>query len=169
MRLLRIQFLFVCAFCPVAFAQPELFIHNFHRVDDHVLRGAQPGEKGVRALSAIGVKTIVDLRTGEEREEMEKSEAKALGMNVIAIPMNGFRAPTDAQIERVLAALNDPAAWPVFVHCRQGEDRTGTVIACYRMKHDHWDNVKALAEARQLGMHHWELGMKKFILAFNRD
>jgi protein tyrosine/serine phosphatase len=154
------------AIASVACAQPELFIHNFHHVDDHVLRGAQPGTDGVRALAAIGVKTIVDLRPANERAGKEKTDAEALGIKYINVPMNGFHAPAGETVDRVLTTLNDAAAWPVFVHCQYGEDRTGTVIACYRIRHDGWNNDKALAEAKKLGMHLWETGMKKFILAF---
>ncbi len=154
------------ALSPAALAQSEIFIHNFHRVDDHVLRGAQPGTDGLRALAATGVKTIVDLRPGEEREAKEKQEAEALGMKYINIPMNGFHAPSTAEVTQTLAVLNDSSAWPVFVHCKYGEDRTGTVVACYRIRHDGWDNQKALSEAKKMGMHIWETGMKKFIAAF---
>src|ERR1019366_8567503 len=43
------------------------------------------------------------------------------------------------QISRVLGLLAPPAS-PVFMHCRRGADRTGTVIACYRITHDGWNN-----------------------------
>ena len=157
----------VLCFVPLtALAQPEIFIHNFHRVDDHVFRGARPGTDGVRALAAIKIKTIVDLRPGDERESREKLEAEALGITYVNVPMNGFHAPTDAEIEKVLTTMNDSTAWPVFVHCKYGEDRTGTVIACYRMRHDGWANDKALDEAKKMGMHRWESGMKKYIMTY---
>ena len=47
-----------------------------------------------------------------------------------------------SQIEQVLALLNSQE--PVFVHCHRGSDRTGTVIACYRIAHDRWDQKQAL-------------------------
>jgi protein tyrosine/serine phosphatase len=36
------------------------------------------------------------------------------------------------------------AAGPVYVHCRKGHDRTGVVIACFRIAHDGWSNEKAI-------------------------
>ncbi len=152
-----------------SFSQEELFIHNFHRVDDHVWRGAQPSGEGLRALAANGAKTILDLRPAEERTGGEKKEAESLGMKYLNDPMNGFHAPTDEQIQKALNTLADSSAWPVFVHCKYGEDRTGTVIACYRIKHDGWDNRKALNEARKVGMHPWERGMHKYILTFHPE
>ena len=54
-----------------------------------------------------------------------------------------------------------PGDGPVFIHCRRGKDRTGTVIACYRMQHDGWNNAKAQAEANEFGMSHLERGPKR--------
>ena len=151
----------------VTWAQAELFVHNFHRVDDHVWRGAQPSAEGLRALAANGAKTILDLRPPEERSGKEKAEVESLGMQYRSDAMNGYHAPTDQQIQKALDTLGDQSAWPVFVHCHLGEDRTGTVIACYRIQHDGWDNRKALHEAKKMGMHPWERGMRKFVLQFH--
>lgn len=153
----------------VTSAQAELFIHRFYRVDDHVWRGAQPSEEGLRALATNGAKTILDLRPAEERSGKEQKEAESLGMKYLNDPMNGFSAPTEEQIRNALDTLNDQAAWPVFVHCQYGEDRTGMVIACYRIQHDGWDNRKALNEAEKIGMHPWERGMHKYILQFHAE
>ncbi len=159
-------FLVACVIPVILSAQAELFVHNYHQVDAHVSRGAQPGVDGLRALAANGVKTDLDLREPSERTGKEKKEAESLGLKYINIPMNGLRAPTAGEMEKALATLNDSSAWPVFVHCKYGDDRTGSVIACYRMQHDGWDNHKAFAEARRIGMHYWEVGMKTFILQF---
>jgi hypothetical protein len=40
------------------------------------------------------------------------------------------------------------------------------VIACYRILHDHWDNRKALTEARSDGMSFFERAMQKFVLTY---
>lgn len=149
------------------FAQADRVIPNFHRVDEHVLRGAQPGAQGLRELATQGVKTILDLRDAETAKEKEIAES--LGIRYIHIPMNGLQAPTDAAVSRALGTLDDPSAWPVFVHCVHGRDRTGTVIACYRIRHDGWEHGKALAEAHQYGLSLLERGMKRYILTFQPE
>ncbi len=138
-------------------------VSNFHQVDEHVYRGAQPHAQGFEGLAKIGIKTVIDLRG-------EKSEATAVeraGMHYVRLPWSGYKAPDDAQIAAVLSLLNDNAAWPVFVHCRRGADRTGTAIACYRIEHDHWTNQQALAEAKTFGMSSMEVAMQHFILRFS--
>lgn len=157
---------------PSVFAA-EVQIHapgvpNFHQVNDHIFRGAQPTKQGWESLSALGVRVVIDLR--REREDGEHStaaEAKAVQaarMRYVHVPMNGIAAPSDADIAKVLGFLN--GAEPVFVHCKKGMDRTGTVIACYRISHDQWQNKQAMAEAKAIGLHWVELGMKRYISSF---
>jgi protein tyrosine/serine phosphatase len=52
------------------------------------------------------------------------------------------------------------------VHCLRGADRTGTVIACYRIAHDQWPNQKALDEALTFGMSWTERGMRNYVLHY---
>ena len=140
-------------------------VRNFHQVDAHVYRGAQPDPEGFKSLAKMGIRTVIDLR-GESKARPEQKLVEAAGMHYVSVPMAGLTAPTDQQIGTIFALLNDPSAWPIFVHCRRGADRTGTVIACYRVAHDHWDNQKALREARMNGMSRIEHAMMHYILSF---
>ena len=137
-------------------------VPNFHQVDEHVYRGAQPHGEGFEGLAKLGIKTVIDLR-GERSEETAVEHA---GMHYVRLPWSGYKAPAESQIRAVLSLLNDNSAWPVFVHCRRGADRTGTAIACYRIAHDHWTNQQALAEAKTFGMSSMEVAMQHFILRF---
>lgn len=137
-------------------------VPNFHQVDEHVYRGAQPRGQGFARLASLGIKTVIDLRG----ESSEQDSVQIAGMRYVRLPWREFKAPTDAQIEAVLALLNDSSQWPVFVHCRRGADRTGVAIACYRIAHDHWSNRQALAEAKTFGMSSLEVAMQHYILHF---
>jgi tyrosine-protein phosphatase SIW14 len=162
--------LFLVASGSVWAAGPSpLSVPNFYRVDDHVYRGAQPDTQGWKDLARLGVKVVLDLRPdGELQEHSSRSEEEAVvaaGMRYINLPMGGWVMPKDAQIARALAVLH--SGEPVFVHCRGGKDRTGTVIACYRIVHDHWGIERALAEARSDGMNPLQTTMEHYILDFH--
>ena len=114
----------------------------------------------------MGVTTIIDLRTAAEgtREEKEAAQ-KLLKLKYINIPLSEFGAPSKAQMQEILGLLEENSA-TVFVHCRRGKDRTGTVVACYRIQHDGWDNRRALDEAKEYGMSAFERAMHSYILHF---
>ncbi len=140
-------------------------IPNFHQVNEHISRGGQPAPEAWKDLAKMGVKTVIDLRQVDEHSTTEEAQAvAAVGMKYVNVPMKGVVSPTNEQISKVLALLNSQE--PVFVHCKRGADRTGTVIACYRIAHDGWKREQALQEAKSLGMGSVQLGLKHYILAF---
>lgn len=166
------RFIFICAFLtpfafvPVWAASAEApGVPNFHQVNEHVYRGGQPSKDGWNSLARLGIKTVIDLRE-EHADNWEAGAVAAAGMRYVNIPMNGFVAPPNEKVAQALALLNSTDNGAVFVHCRRGADRTGTVIACYRIAHDQWDNEKALQEAKSYGMAWHELGMKHYVLNF---
>jgi protein tyrosine/serine phosphatase len=143
-------------------------VPNFQKVNDVVYRGGQPTDLGFKGLAGLGIKTVIDLREiGEHSQAEEESIVTANGMRYVTVPMKGMSSPSNEQISTVLALFADPASGPVFVHCRRGADRTGTVIACYRISHDQWDNKKALSEARSYGMSWFERAMQSYVRGFH--
>jgi protein tyrosine phosphatase len=74
-----------------------------------------------------------------------------------------MHSPTDEQIVSALKVMNDTSTGPVFVHCKRGADRTGTVIACYRISHDRWAVTKALDEASGYGMSWFQIAMRHYV------
>lgn len=136
---------------------------NFHEVNSKLYRGAQPAAGGVQQLAGLGIKTIVNLRGQGEGTRKEEAEARAAGLRYFSIPFDRMGRPDDAEMKQVLAIIDTPENQPVFVHCKQGVDRTGTVIAVYRITHDGWTSEQAKTEANRFGMHPWERGMKNYI------
>lgn len=140
---------------------------NFQKTDDHVYRGGQPSDEGFHQLAQLGIKTVIDLRDiGEHSQAEEQRIVTSLGMRYVSIPMKGLSTPKDDQVTEALGLLNDTTSGPVFVHCRRGADRTGTVIAVYRIGQDGWENKKALGEAKSYGMSLFERAMQHYVLNY---
>lgn len=131
---------------------PAVHVRNFAKVNDQIFRGGEPSLVGLQELGAMGVKVDINLREPGGAADFERKEAEKLGMKYIDVPMSAFRAPTNAQVQKVLSLLAQEKSGPVFIHCWRGKDRTGIVIACYRIQHDGWSNTAAFAEARKFGM-----------------
>ena len=151
---------------PVFAADPQAAgVPNFHQVNQIVFRGGQPSNDGWASLHKLGVLTVVDLRREDEHSSKAEQQAvEAAGMHYVNVPLQGVVSPPPEKIAKVLALLNGPD--PVFVHCKRGADRTGTVIACYRMSHDRWDSKRALAEAKSFGMSMFQVGMKSYVRSY---
>jgi protein tyrosine/serine phosphatase len=156
----------VCAVSLLAANTAPAGLRRFLQINDHLYRGAQPTSTGLQSLVRLGVHAVIDLRGGGERSIAEEKAVEALGMKYYSVPLRPLAAPTDAQISTVLALIEDSENWPVFIHCERGRDRTGTVVACYRIRHDRWPNERALAEARDHGLSRIERGMRDFILHY---
>ena len=139
---------------------------HFYQVNKSFYRGAQPTQSGIGLLGSLGVKTIINLRdVGEAIGDEEQWAAKA-GLHYFNLPMKGFGQPPDTLVQKILSLIDDPQNQPVFLHCRRGKDRTGTIVACYRIAHDNWTSRQATKEARGLKMSWFEMGMKRYIRDF---
>jgi protein tyrosine/serine phosphatase len=140
-------------------------IPNFHLVNEHIFRGGQPATQAWSSLARTGVTLVIDLRREDEHSSAaEERTVRAAGMSYINVPMKGVAAPSGEQIAKLLSLLSSQET--IFVHCQRGADRTGAVIACYRIEHDHWDRKRALNEAKLLGMAWDQFGLKRYIMGF---
>jgi protein tyrosine/serine phosphatase len=141
-------------------------VRNFGQVNENLFRGAMPTDQALQELKALGVTLVIDLREESRARQQEKQKVEQLGIRYAHFPMRTLAAPPKAEIEQVLSLILRETSAKVYVHCLRGKDRTGTVIACYRIQHDGWDNQRALAEAKGYGMSRLEIAMQSFILHF---
>jgi len=117
----------------------------------------------LNSLAKVGVHAVIDLRNSGARSVHEEHAVEALGMKYYSVPLPALGAPPDDKVAVILALLDDANNWPVFIHCQRGKDRTGTIVACYRIEHDRWPNSRALSEAISDGLNSMERGMRDYI------
>ena len=111
---------------------PFTEIPAFAQVTDNLYRGGYPKPEGYTRLKELGIKTIINLSDDREHVAQEKELAKRLGFHFVHIPLSVYRWPEDEKVLKFLKTVLDPQAQPVFVHCSNGRDRTGAMIAVVR-------------------------------------
>jgi protein tyrosine/serine phosphatase len=132
---------------PVA-ANPGL--PNLHRVNATLYRSAQPTKEGFAFLAAQTslshddrpIKTIVSLRAFND-DALLTPETSTLHLEQIR-----FKTwhPEGEDVVKFLRIATTPAMQPVLVHCQHGSDRTGTMVAIYRIAYEGWTKTQATDE-----------------------
>jgi len=146
-------------------------VENAGKISEFLYRGAQPRGEGYDELKEMGIAIVVDLRNskpvkkdgGETREQVK---VEAAGMRYVEIPTNAFFGPTEFQVATFLQLLRDNPNQKVFVHCYFGDDRTGTMVATYRIAMDHWTSDEAYNEMRAYHFHKHLILMGHFVKFF---
>ena len=122
-------------------------VKNFGRINENYYRGAEPRERDIADLAALGVKAVVDLQQDGQPREQEWVENA--GMKFFRVGLSDSSSPSADKAEQFLKIVNDPVNQPVFIHCHGGRHRAGAMTAIYRMTHDGWDADRAYAEMKQ--------------------
>ena len=156
----------------IAFAKSK-GIENLTRAADGVYRGARPlNVDEMQALSNLGIKSILNLQGGDMESSLwkliswnepgekpeyiaaEKSVAAQFNIAFTNIPLNSLdpvTADEDKQIDQAIEFLHNKNNQPVYVHCEHGKDRTGLVVALYKIKYEGMSVDAAYNEWVQLG------------------
>ena len=132
----------------------EKGVTNFGEVTPYLYRGGLLRGDGIKALKKLGINIVVDTHANDTSEERD---AKALGMQYVAIPWH-CPWPKDEVFAKFLKVLHDNKGKKVFVHCRLGDDRTGMMVAAYRMAEEGWTAEEAMKEMKSFGFarsHHF--------------
>ena len=127
---------------PKAVAIEAAGLPNLYKVSDIVYRSAQPEEGGMTSAKNLGIKTVLSLRETELDTDLDRKENT--GLNLIHIPI----VTNDVKYQNILDAMRviRDAPKPILIHCRHGADRTGLIVAMYRMVYENWAKPCARAE-----------------------
>jgi len=134
-----------------------------------VYRSGQLNADGFRAArDQYGIRTViclrdddpdpdVDLRFLPGGDTVKESElCRQLGMRFVFIApdlVSRKEVPTrrPEAIERFLEVMDDAASYPVLIHCNAGLNRTGVLVAVYRMEYQGWSCEQAFRETLDNG------------------
>jgi tyrosine-protein phosphatase SIW14 len=138
---------------PAAWARPiELpGVPNLHRVTARLYRSGQPTAEGFSRLERqLHIRTVVNLHD----EGPDEAIAPPGHLKFVHIPINSFRVFSNHE-EKLVLALHEIRRGlrrgKVLVHCTYGKDRTGAVMAAWRMVEQNWSADRAIREMNEGG------------------
>ena len=109
---------------------------NFHHIGAGMFRGNQPSPERLEWLAGLGIRTVINLRGPSPKGFclLEREACERLGLTLIDYRMYSRDTHT---VERILGAkrLFGEIAYPAFMHCKSGSDRTGVMGALYAHFH----------------------------------
>lgn len=135
-------------------------------VDDRLIAGAYPfrgsrteGVALLTKLTAAGVTTFLDLTeagsdaVSDGHLAMYDGHLEELDAALVRYPYRDMDVPTEAMMTEILDAIDGllDREEVVYLHCWGGLGRTGTVVACWLLRHgaaDHDDVFDVLTELR---------------------
>jgi tyrosine-protein phosphatase SIW14 len=149
LRLIIISLIF---FHSSAFAEPRVRpsdwaipvigsdLKNIYQVDKDIYRSEQPDSEDFEELAKFGIKEVLNLR--EYHSDNDETEKTSLKLHRLKID-TGSTSKED--IVKALKIIKNRKG-PILIHCWHGSDRTGTIIATYRIIFNQWSKEKALDE-----------------------
>lgn len=121
-------------------------IRALYKVDNHLYRSGLPSSTGMQYAQKIGIRYVLNLHHfGNDDAEVRGTSLKVKQIRVKVTKM------TYNEIVQSLRYIVK-ADRPVLVHCLTGADRTGVVVAAYRMLKG-WTKEEAINEMVHGGYH----------------
>ena len=136
---------------------------NFHVVEAGILyrSGQLPLASLQQIVATHGIRTVISLRDAKDvpdpLDQQEEGWVKARSLNFVRIPHKSWyrdqngQVPAETNLKLFRDVMDNPANYPVLVHCFAGIHRTGTMCAIYRMDYQGWTSAEAMAEMRIMG------------------
>lgn len=128
-------------------ATPMSEAPNLHRVTPSLFRSARLTHNDVGQLQALGIKTVISLRSFH----CDHQALQGSGIDAVRVPVNTWSIGDRHVVQTMRAIRAAEQQGPVLLHCLHGADRTGLMVAMYRMLYQHWPRERALDELRNGG------------------
>lgn len=147
---------------PAHWAKPVSLpgVPNLFQVSESLYRSGQPERQGFDELHRFGIKTIVNLR----HDHSDKPWIEPVNFIYFEIPSRANRV-REKDVIRFLSIVTDPTLSPCLVHCQHGADRTGLMVAMYRIVIQGWPKNEAINELKEggFGFHKIYINITNFL------
>jgi protein tyrosine phosphatase (PTP) superfamily phosphohydrolase (DUF442 family) len=128
---------------------PGTSVANLYRIEDGLYRAAQPTAAGFADLSGLGVHSVLDVAGGAGDDALVPKDS----IRLFHVPMSAWGLHDDLVLS-ALRVMADPGNRPLLIHCQHGADRTGAMVALYRVVVQGWSKADAIREMNEGGYHH---------------
>jgi protein tyrosine/serine phosphatase len=132
---------------PADWAEPVDRAANLYRVTPGLYRSAALDGKDLAQIRALGVRTVVSLRSFHADTALLEHS----GIRAVRVPINTWEVGDRHVVAALRAIRAAERDGPVLLHCQHGADRTGMMVAMYRMLYQDWSRARAVAELKQGG------------------
>ena len=132
---------------PAHWAQSVKADANLHRVDDKLYRSEQPIADDIAAINAAQIRTIVNLRYFNRNRNTDLF-AQNPHIRLVNQPLLTWRVRPKDLAAALYQIEQGQKHGAVLVHCYHGADRTGTIVAMYRIVYHGLPIADALAEMK---------------------
>ncbi len=143
-------------------------LRSFGQVTPTLYRGGRPTAEGLACLAKMGVSIVIS--TEGSFKDLRKP-VESLGMHYVSMFWE-CSFPRDNTFAKFLQLLRDNPGIKVFVYCHYGDDRTGMMIAAYRMAQQGWSAGEAKEEMKAFGFNFFHrricTGLSKYEAHFPR-
>ena len=136
-----------------------LGLNNLYEIDTGVYRSEQPDEQQFLLMERYGIKEILNLRYWHSDEKLTANT----GLKLHRVRMMAHHI-NDYDVIRALQILKN-RRHPVLIHCYHGSDRTGLVVAMYRLVFQNRDKQEVIEEMKEprFGFHGIYFNIVKYI------
>jgi protein tyrosine/serine phosphatase len=136
--------------------------HNFETITEGKVykSGVIPPDQIAEYVADYHIKSIVDLRfpgTGDDvnnpeipKELTAEKEAIAKIKGVQYFNNGSDQIPTQKNLDYFFEIMDNPANYPVLIHCYHGVGRAEMYAAIYRIEYENWDKNDARLATRKL-------------------
>ena len=125
-------------------------------LNNNLYRGPRPSSFSV--LRDAGMKSVINLQSGYYDEwnddTYETENGFEFGIADHIVHCSDFFPPKKWQVKKAIDLITNSSG-PTYIHCLHGKDRTGFMIAAYRIIVCKWPAERAINEMLSEGFHNW--------------